>query len=306
MTERDKATRAKLIEATVSVVREAGYAHASTRAIAEAAGVSEGTIYRHFPDKASLFFAAVLESNAPVVAWVTRLSGTRGRAHGRGQPRRMPRCSSWACETRSCRSSWPWPPIPSSRHSAGRRWRQPAPRCHPALPRPWPPTSPPSSGLDASAPTSTRRRPRASSSGCCSPWARCRPRGRESQPRPSRIRGPDAHPRNRSAAVRLSDRRGERAGTADQALASFPSRPRPIVPCDGGSAVDGRPRGHGICQRHGGGADGETIIRAADPGSQLVEAAAVDGLVAVGARHGRVDVEVAVRGHDDGRLGRRE
>jgi AcrR family transcriptional regulator len=78
MTVRGRATRARLIEATVSVVREVGYAHASTRAIAEAAGVAEGTIYRHFPDKASLFFAALLESNAPVVAWVTTLPARAG------------------------------------------------------------------------------------------------------------------------------------------------------------------------------------------------------------------------------------
>ena len=80
MTERGKATRAKLIEATVAVVREVGYAHASTRAIAQAAGVAEGTIYRHFPDKASLFFAAVLESNAPVVTWVTTLPARAGES----------------------------------------------------------------------------------------------------------------------------------------------------------------------------------------------------------------------------------
>ncbi|MFH0751392.1 MAG: helix-turn-helix domain-containing protein [Chloroflexota bacterium] len=78
MTQRGEATRAKLIEATRSVVREAGYAHASTRAIAQAAGVAEGTIYRHFPDKTALFLATVLESNAPIVAWVTALPGRAG------------------------------------------------------------------------------------------------------------------------------------------------------------------------------------------------------------------------------------
>jgi AcrR family transcriptional regulator len=78
VTRRGDATRARLIEATRSVVREAGYAHASTRAIAQAAGVAEGTIYRHFPDKASLFFAAVLEANAPIVAWVTTLPARAG------------------------------------------------------------------------------------------------------------------------------------------------------------------------------------------------------------------------------------
>ena len=78
MTQRGEATRTRLIEATRSVVREVGYAHASTRAIAQAAGVAEGTIYRHFPDKASLFFATVLAANAPIVAWVTTLPARAG------------------------------------------------------------------------------------------------------------------------------------------------------------------------------------------------------------------------------------
>jgi AcrR family transcriptional regulator len=78
VTTRGDATRARLIEATRTVVREVGYAHASTRAIAKAAGVAEGTIYRHFPDKASLFFATVLEANAPVVAWVITLPARAG------------------------------------------------------------------------------------------------------------------------------------------------------------------------------------------------------------------------------------
>jgi AcrR family transcriptional regulator len=78
VTRRGEATRARLIEATRTVVREVGYAHASTRAIARAAGVAEGTIYRHFPDKASLFFAAILESNAPIVTWVATLPSRAG------------------------------------------------------------------------------------------------------------------------------------------------------------------------------------------------------------------------------------
>lgn len=79
MTQRGATTRARLIEATLRVVREVGYTHASTRAIAEAAGVSEGTIYRHFPDKTRLFFAAVLESNVPIVEWMATLPGRAGQ-----------------------------------------------------------------------------------------------------------------------------------------------------------------------------------------------------------------------------------
>jgi AcrR family transcriptional regulator len=80
MTERGRATRARLIEATLAVVREVGYPHASTRAIAEAAGVAEGTIYRHFPDKASLFFAAALASGGPALDRVASLPERAGQA----------------------------------------------------------------------------------------------------------------------------------------------------------------------------------------------------------------------------------
>ena len=78
MTRRGDATRAKLIAATAEVVRDLGYSHATTKAIAAAAGVAEGTIYRHFPDKASLFFATVLDANASVVAEYDRLPEQAG------------------------------------------------------------------------------------------------------------------------------------------------------------------------------------------------------------------------------------
>jgi AcrR family transcriptional regulator len=78
MTRRGAATRSRLIEATRDVVRDVGYAHASTRAIAQAADVAEGTIYRHFPDKASLFLATVMESNAAVIDSVTALPARAG------------------------------------------------------------------------------------------------------------------------------------------------------------------------------------------------------------------------------------
>ena len=117
MTRRGEATRARLIEATRGVVSEVGYAHASTRAIAQAAGVAEGTIYRHFPDKASLFFATVLEANTAVVAWVTELPARAGEAPSRGTSS-MQRCSSRASGTRSCRWSWQSRPTPTWPRSA--------------------------------------------------------------------------------------------------------------------------------------------------------------------------------------------
>ena len=78
MTKRGERTRARLIEATLAVVAEQGYARASTRAIADAAGVAEGALYRHFPDKTSLLFAAALAGSPDVVAWVESLTGRAG------------------------------------------------------------------------------------------------------------------------------------------------------------------------------------------------------------------------------------
>ena len=70
MNARGQRTRARLISATIEVVAEAGYARATTKAIADAAGVAEGTIYRHFPDKRQLFFAAVFDRNTAVLNWI--------------------------------------------------------------------------------------------------------------------------------------------------------------------------------------------------------------------------------------------
>ncbi len=78
MTARGDRTRARLLEATLAVVAEVGYARASTRAIAERAGVAEGTIYRHFRDKTALFFAAALEPSGEVLAWIEGLPGRAG------------------------------------------------------------------------------------------------------------------------------------------------------------------------------------------------------------------------------------
>ncbi|MGL4339984.1 MAG: TetR/AcrR family transcriptional regulator [Rhodoglobus sp.] len=78
MSTRGETTRRRLIEATTALVRELGYAKVTTRSIATAAEVAEGTLYRHFPDKASLFLAAVLEKNAPIVAASATLPAQAG------------------------------------------------------------------------------------------------------------------------------------------------------------------------------------------------------------------------------------
>ncbi len=80
MTARGDRTKARLIQATTSLVAQVGYHGATTRAIADAAGVSEGAIYRHFPDKRALFFAAILDSQEEVAEWMTGLPGQAGTA----------------------------------------------------------------------------------------------------------------------------------------------------------------------------------------------------------------------------------
>jgi AcrR family transcriptional regulator len=79
MTARGDTTRQRLIDATTALVREVGYANVTTRSIAAAAGVAEGTLYRHFDDKRALFFAAVLHNNAPIIEASATLPSRAGQ-----------------------------------------------------------------------------------------------------------------------------------------------------------------------------------------------------------------------------------
>lgn len=57
--ERTRAMRARLLEATVELLVEKGYAGTSTTLVSERAGVSRGAQLHHFPTKQSLVVAAV-------------------------------------------------------------------------------------------------------------------------------------------------------------------------------------------------------------------------------------------------------
>lgn len=71
-------TEEKILEAADRLIRGRGLARVRTKEIAREAGVAEGTLYVHFPNKEDLFFA-VVEKNKPEFAAVVRkeLAGTR-------------------------------------------------------------------------------------------------------------------------------------------------------------------------------------------------------------------------------------
>lgn len=70
-------TRQRILDAAVTVFAENGYARATTRRIAEAAGVNEVTLFRHFESKKNLFMALFDKYGAPAVtaAIEAQLSG---------------------------------------------------------------------------------------------------------------------------------------------------------------------------------------------------------------------------------------
>jgi AcrR family transcriptional regulator len=57
-------TKDRILHAFLDLVNEHGYEGSTTRAVADAAGVNEVTLFRHFGDKASLARAAVMAISA--------------------------------------------------------------------------------------------------------------------------------------------------------------------------------------------------------------------------------------------------
>jgi AcrR family transcriptional regulator len=58
------ARRSQILQSASRVFAQRGYFRASTRDLAEAAGISEPLLYLHFPNKCQLFMAAVEESRS--------------------------------------------------------------------------------------------------------------------------------------------------------------------------------------------------------------------------------------------------
>lgn len=68
-TRRNERARRAILEASLALTGECGYANVTVEAIARHAGVGKQTIYRWWPSKGAVVLEAVIESLDPVVAY---------------------------------------------------------------------------------------------------------------------------------------------------------------------------------------------------------------------------------------------
>jgi len=73
-------TRQALLDAALQVFLQNGFARATTREIAQTAGLAEGTIYRHFADKYALFHEVFISLTVEVVAELQRFRERAGKS----------------------------------------------------------------------------------------------------------------------------------------------------------------------------------------------------------------------------------
>lgn len=76
--ERAQATWEVVVKAAAQVLQRRGYARATTNRIAQAAGVSVGTIYQYFPDKDAIFDALIQREIGGLLAVLNGVQATDG------------------------------------------------------------------------------------------------------------------------------------------------------------------------------------------------------------------------------------
>jgi AcrR family transcriptional regulator len=72
--------RQRILAAAADVLRERGFAETTTKEIARAAGVSEGSLYNHFDNKTALIAATMAELTGEIRAAMAALLGKAGQA----------------------------------------------------------------------------------------------------------------------------------------------------------------------------------------------------------------------------------
>jgi AcrR family transcriptional regulator len=73
MKEKQKSTRERIIDSTQLVIQEQGFGNATTKEIARAAGVAEGSLYKNFDDKFDVLVATMLEGHESMSSLLTRM-----------------------------------------------------------------------------------------------------------------------------------------------------------------------------------------------------------------------------------------
>lgn len=71
-------TRDQILAAASRIMREQGYARATTKEIARAAGYSEAALYKHFADKTEIFLGVLSEQLPALAALLTELTAGKG------------------------------------------------------------------------------------------------------------------------------------------------------------------------------------------------------------------------------------
>lgn len=82
-------TRERIVEAARNVIHDKGLTRATTKEIAQAAGVSEGSLYNHFKNKSELFLHVIGELPANFIGLVEGLAEHAGQGTMRGNLREV-------------------------------------------------------------------------------------------------------------------------------------------------------------------------------------------------------------------------
>ena len=196
--------RRAIVDAVVPLLLESG-GDVTTRQIAEAAGIAEGTIFRVFPDKPALLMAAAEETINPA----------DGRADLDGRARRRRRAARPGARSPTERLAARSEQVMAVMMALRRIWMSQPPGSRERR-RPDPPkfvrrgqrgaARAGSTERLRAAPRRARRRPRTAAAACCAPWCSARRHPGVDPRRP-------AHPRRRSptrcsTAIRADRREG--------------------------------------------------------------------------------------------------
>lgn len=86
-------TRDEILAAASRIMREQGYARATTKEIARAAGYSEAALYKHFADKSEIFLGVLTEQLPALGELLTELAAEAGRGTVRANLVRVARAA---------------------------------------------------------------------------------------------------------------------------------------------------------------------------------------------------------------------